>query len=61
VEMPGYKEIDGRTHRDEHEHDRNGRRDDRPNLDRAPAHRPRMNPVPRTAWISGGSPSLRRR
>ena len=59
VEMPRDEHVHDGAADDERQQDRERRRDDRSQLERPAAHRPK--PAPRTVSISGGSPSLRRR
>ena len=67
VQMAREQHLDGRPEHDHGGHDRHGRgRDDAGAQTRCPraqppAHLRRTKPAPLTVWISGGSPSLRRR
>jgi hypothetical protein len=60
VEVATNQDVDAGADDDECEHDGYRRGEDRAGSERAWHYRS-TKPIPRTVWISGGSPSFRRR
>jgi preprotein translocase SecF subunit len=61
VKMPRDEHADDRADGDEGDQDAGGGREHRAKQQRMARHRVSTKPTPLTVWISGGSPSLRRR